>query len=163
MSAPSLERVPRLVVDVNAILNGVTGRPDSILRRLYLRFRGGEVRFVASAALLEELGRVVGYPKVQALGVTPPIAFAVAADLLLLGEYVERVPEYDWPSLSDRYDWYLLDLLFESAADALVTQDAAVLEAAKALGMPALHPKELKPRASSERRPNPTHCRAALS
>jgi predicted nucleic acid-binding protein len=46
------------------------------------------------------------------------------------------VNRYDWPSLKDKKDWYLLNLLFDSGADGLITQDQRVLEAGKFLEMP---------------------------
>ena len=45
---------------------------------------------------------------------------------------------------TDPKDWYLFDLLFEARTDALVTQDWAVLRAGKALGLPVLHPRDLR-------------------
>ena len=125
------------------LLGGVVGRDEGVLRRLYLSFRRGDCAFVLSADHLAELERVLSYPKVLALGVTPARAFAAAVDLLRLGEYWANVARYDWPSVGDAKDWYLFDLLFASGADALVTQDGSLLRAGAALGLPVLHPGEL--------------------
>jgi hypothetical protein len=53
------------------------------------------------------------------------------------------VSHFDWPTLTDPKDWYLFDLLFEARTDAL-TQDRAVLKAGKVLGLPVLHPRDLR-------------------
>lgn len=135
---------PRVVADVNIILSGATGKRGSVLRQLHERFRRAELRYVLSQALLDELKTVLSYPKVIALGMTPALAFDMAVDLLHLGEYIAPVTRYDWPSVPDRKDWYLLDLLYTSGADCLITQDKPLLQAARALGLPTLHPSELK-------------------
>lgn len=98
---------------------------------------------MVSAELLSEIERILSYPKVIALGVTPALAFSTAVDLLHLGEYWPNVARYDWPSVSDPKDWYLFDLLFTSGADALITQDRGILRAGMALQLPVLHPGEL--------------------
>jgi predicted nucleic acid-binding protein len=100
----SLSPAPRLVADINVILSGICGRPSGASAQLYERFRRGEVRYLLSRALLDELQRVFSYPEVVALGVTPELAFGVAVDLLQLGEYIAPVPRYDWPSVPDRKD-----------------------------------------------------------
>lgn len=125
------------------LLGGITGKDKGLSRQLYLSFRRGDCAFVLAADHLAELERILSYPKVLALGVTPALAFAAAVDLLHLGEYWPNVARYDWPSVTDPKDWYLFDLLFASSADALVTQDRRLLRAGVALQLPALHPGEL--------------------
>lgn len=134
----------RLVPDVNILVSSLTASPAGLLGRLHDRFRRHDVRYVLGPELLAELQRVLAYPRVVGLGVTPSLAFGLAADLLLLGEYVAPVPRLDWPTLTDRKDWHLLDLLYESAADHLITRDRRLLEPARALGMPALQPSDLE-------------------
>lgn len=135
----------RVILDANVLLNAITAPPASILGRLNLRFRRGEIRIVLSEALLSEFLLILEYPRIkQRFALTAADGFATARDLLLLGEYVAPVPRWDWPSLSDPKDWFLLDLLFESRAAALITQDGAVLRAGMALQMPVLHPKDLR-------------------
>lgn len=137
--------VPRLILDANVLLNAITAPPASILGRLNLRFRRGEIRVVVSESLLSEFLLILEYPRIkERFTLTAADGFATARDLLLLGEYVAPVPRWDWPSLSDPKDWFLLDLLFESRATALVTQDAAVLRAGATLELPVLHPRDLR-------------------
>jgi putative PIN family toxin of toxin-antitoxin system len=128
--------IPRVILDANVLLNAITAPPSTILGRLHTRFRHFEIRVVFSEALLSEFQQILEYPHIQTrfkLGADD--GFSVARDLLLLGEYVSPVPRFDWPTLTDPKDWYLLDLLFEARTDSLVTQDRAVLKAGKALGL----------------------------
>jgi putative PIN family toxin of toxin-antitoxin system len=144
-SGPVSGDPPRLILDANVLLNAITAPPNTILGRLNSRFRRFEIRVVFSEALLTEFQQILEYPRIKAqfkLGAAD--GFAVARDLLLLGEYVSPVPHYDWPTLTDPKDWYLFDLLFEARTDALVTQDSAVLKAGTALGLPVLHPRDLR-------------------
>lgn len=136
---------PRLILDANVLLNAITAPANTILGRLNTRFRHNEIRVVFSEALLKEFQQILEYPRIQErfkLGAAD--GFAVARDLLLLGEYVAPVLRFDWPTLTDPKDWYLLDLLFETRADALVTQDNAVLRAGEILALPVLHPRALQ-------------------
>jgi putative PIN family toxin of toxin-antitoxin system len=138
--------VPRLVVDVNVIIGSLIGSPRGLAAQLHLHMRQQQVRYVISHALLDEIARVCGYRAIMARQMTPSVAFQLAIHLFDLSEIVLPVPALDWPSLSDRKDWYLLDLLYESAADALVTQDKTLLKAAQSLGMPTLLLEELPER-----------------
>jgi putative PIN family toxin of toxin-antitoxin system len=137
--------IPRVILDANVLLNAITAPPSTILGRLHTRFRHFEIRVVFSEALLSEFQQILEYPHIQTrfkLGADD--GFSVARDLLLLGEYVSPVPRFDWPTLTDPKDWYLLDLLFEARTDSLVTQDRAVLKAGKALGLLVLHPRDVR-------------------
>ena len=122
----------------------MVGRHDSIEQELYQAFKRNECEFISSEELIEELRRVLTYEAILALGVTPAIAVTVVYHLLHLGSYYDEVETFDWPSLSDKKDWYLLDLLFASNADALITRDKAVLKAGKSLNLPVIHPEELR-------------------
>jgi putative PIN family toxin of toxin-antitoxin system len=137
--------ISRVILDANVLLNAITAPASTILGHLHTRFRHNEIRVVFSEALLSEFQQILEYPHIQTrfkLGAAD--GFSVARDLLLLGEYVSPVPRFDWPTLTDPKDWYLFDLLFEARTDALVTQDRAVLKASKVLGLPVLHPRDLR-------------------
>lgn len=130
---------PRLILDTNVLLSGLMGRPGTLAHRLYKQFERGEVRLAFSASLLSEIQDVVGYPGILARGMSPSLAFKLARDLYELGEYYPQVERYDWPSLPDRKDWFLLDLLYTSAASALLTQDGRLREAGRKLGLPVMN------------------------
>ncbi len=128
--------VPRLVIDVNVILASFGGRPDSLSSRLHRQFRNNNVRLIFDGKYLSEMATVLDYPVTFKLKITPSMAFVLAQTLFENGEYYPRVAYFDWPSLSDAKDWYLLDLLMESNADGIITQDKKVLQAGQKLGMP---------------------------
>jgi len=133
---------PRLIADINVLMAVVLGAPDSLAGKLYARFLKAEVRLVFSADLLNEIERVASYPKIIQKGMNPTLAFKLARDFYELGEYCPQVEHFDWPTLEDRKDWYLLDLLFGSVADGLIAQDTKLLRAGKTLEMPVFHLSE---------------------
>ena len=71
------------------------------------------------------------------------MSFQFATQLFQIGEYYASVPAHDWPSCPDRKDWYLLDLLMASGADALISKDRHLLRLREALGLPVFEPKML--------------------
>lgn len=136
----------RLILDTQCLLSAVSGHSQGLstpLALLWQGFRRREVTLVFSEASLLEIQRVLDYSGVSRLGITPGTAFIAASDLLMLGEYHSPVTASTWPSLSDRGDWFLFDLLYHSAADALVSRDRQVLKAGQALGLPVVRPSEL--------------------
>ena len=133
----------RLILDTQCLLSAVSAASrgqETPLAQLWRGFRRREVLLVFSETSLLEVQRVLDYAGVARLGITSGTAFAAARDLLRLGEYHAAVPAYEWPSLSDPKDWFLLDLLFHSGADALLTRDRQVLKAGAALGLPVRAP-----------------------
>ncbi len=134
---------PRIIPDVNVILNGAVGKPNSVNRRVYEAFQRGLMKFIVSENWLLEFERVVGYEKVQAFGITPPVVAKTMREILLLGEYIAPVPRLDHTDMSDKKDWYLLDLLVEANADALITQDSKLLAYGRKYDLLIFHPKDM--------------------
>lgn len=133
----------RLILDTQCLLSAISAYHQgktTPLATLWSEFRRREMLLVFSEPLLLEVQRVLDYPSTTRLGITSGQAFAASSSLLMLGEYHAPVPRYSWPSLSDPNDWFLLDLLYYSAADALVTRDRRVLRAGQALGLPVRAP-----------------------
>ncbi|GAA5504092.1 hypothetical protein Dxin01_03860 [Deinococcus xinjiangensis] len=133
----------RLILDTQCLLSAISGYHqdrETSLASIWAAFRRREVVLVFSEASLSELQRVLDYPGVTRLNITSGQAFAAASQLLMLGEYHAPVPSYSWPSLTDKKDWFLLDLLYHSEADALISRDKRVLEAGVALGLPVREP-----------------------
>jgi putative PIN family toxin of toxin-antitoxin system len=135
--------VPRLIIDINVLLNGIGGNDNSINRRLYDAFLRAEIRLVFSEEWLLEFERVLAYPAMTRLGIGSSTVARTMRELFLLGEFIAPVPQLDWDSLRDKKDWYLLDLLFFTTPNALITQDKKVLTAGIALGLPVVHPRDL--------------------
>jgi putative PIN family toxin of toxin-antitoxin system len=127
---------PRLVIDANVLFSGLVARPESLSYRCLEASRRGATRLVFSQDLMDELERTLEYPRILALGITPALAFGLARQFYELGEFINPVQKYDWPTLKDRKDWHLLDLLYQSSATALLTKDNAVLKAGQALKLP---------------------------
>jgi len=127
-----MQDVLRVIPDINLLVRALSSR--GLPSRLLLHFQRGEIRFVVSADLLAELQRVLSYPRVLALGtgITPRAAFGLAVELLTLSEYHPFVKRLEWP---DAKDWYLLDLLAATGADALLTLDRKLLEAGEVLSL----------------------------
>jgi uncharacterized protein len=127
---------PRIIADINVLLPGIAGRQGILAERLYRQFYKGNLRFIFSSSYLEELERVVDYPSIERFKITRGLTLRLVRNLYDFGEYLPIVPKYDWPSLTDKKDWYLLNLLLEAEADGLITQDKKVLQAGQKLGMP---------------------------
>lgn len=135
---------PRVIPDVNVLLSGATS-PRGPARELFLAAKRFDVVFVLGEEHFVELRRVLTYQNVLSLGggLTAAEAFGLAYDLLQVAEVVRRVRSFDWPSCPDPKDWYLLDLLMASEAEALVTKDKHLLRLHDKLGLPVYEPKEL--------------------
>ncbi|WP_102126041.1 putative toxin-antitoxin system toxin component, PIN family [Deinococcus planocerae] len=135
---------PRVIPDVNVILSGATS-PRGPARDLLLAAKRFDVVFVLGEEHFVELRRVLTYQNVLSLGggLTAAEAFGLAYDLLQVAEVVQRVQSFDWPSCPDPKDWYLLNLLMTSEAEALVTKDKHLLRMHDKLGLPVYEPKEL--------------------
>jgi putative PIN family toxin of toxin-antitoxin system len=127
---------PRLIADINVLLPGMAGTRATLAERLYRQFYRGNLRFIFSSSYLDELERVVDYPRIERFNLTRGQTLRLVRNLYDFGEYLPMVPKYDWPSLTDKKDWYLLNLLVEAKTDGLITQDKKVLAAGQKLEMP---------------------------
>jgi putative PIN family toxin of toxin-antitoxin system len=140
-----MQSAPRLIPDINVLLSGLTGSVGPA-RELYLAALRFEVMFVLADEHFAELQRVLTYPQVLALGggISAADAFGLSTDLHRIAQVVSPLQRYDWPSCPDPKDWYLLDLLMTSDADAIVSKDSHLLKVKKKLGVPVYEPKDLK-------------------
>lgn len=91
---------------------------------------------------MREYLRAIAYPKIEAKIKRTANLFRVALTLGVTGElfYPER---FDWPSLRDEGDKWLLDLAFAAKADFIVTRDKDLLELNPELGFNICSPYEL--------------------
>lgn len=136
--------VPRLIPDINVLLSGLTSQAGPA-RNLFLAAQRFDVLFVLSDEHFAELQRVLIYPAVLALGggISAADAFELATELYRIAQIVSPLQRYDWPSCPDPKDWYLLDLLMTSEANAIVSKDAHLMQMRTKLGLPVYEPKEL--------------------
>lgn len=140
-----MQPVPRLIPDINVLLSGLTSRVGPA-RELYVAAQRFDLIFVLADEHFGELQRVRTFPQVLGLGggISASDAFGLATDLHRIAEVISPLRRYDWPSCADPQDWYLLDLLMTSGADATVFKDGHLLQVKKDLGIPVYEPKELK-------------------
>lgn len=115
--------VMRLVLDTNVVLDLHYFR-DTRALPLEAARAAGRVVFLADAATLEELTRVLGYPE---FGLAPPAAAALLAAYRATVEDVPPGPPPRLPRCRDPDDQKFLALAARSGTDLLVTKDKALL------------------------------------
>ena len=133
---------PLVVLDTMVVVAGVIGSPEGASAVVIREVATGGVRLAISDDYLRELVRVIGYPTVEHQIGRPVRAFEVALDLGTMG-FMHHPRRYDWPSLRDPGDSWILDLAYEASVDYVVTGDDAVIEAAAELGFEVATPPEL--------------------
>ena len=116
----------RVVLDTNVILSGLM-YPDSVPGRIVQAWRGGHFDMVTSIEQLGEIGRTLAYPKIRKLlGWDDERIGRFLRQLFLRAEVVPlsaRATE----GLRDPDDAPLLQSLFQSGADLLVSGDGDLL------------------------------------
>ncbi len=127
------------VLDTNVIVSGVLKEgnpPDAILRA----WRGGAFQLVASAPLLEELIRVLGYPKIaRRLGwsLAQQVEFVMAlresAVVVEPRQEIQAVP-------GDPSDNRIIEAVVEAEADYIVSGDHHLLALGSHAGIPIVAP-----------------------
>ncbi len=132
---------PLIVLDTSVAVRASLGSADASSAAVVDAVETGTVRLALSDDYLDELARVMGKRKVRRRADVGR-AFRVALVLAHMGA-VYRPTRHEWPSIPDRKDWWLLDLAFESGADAIVTWDTRHLGPAGSLGFVVLNPPEL--------------------
>lgn len=135
----------RLIPDINVILSGVTSKVGPAVE-LFRAAQTFEVVFVLTEEHFTELAQVLSYPQILELGggqFTPSTAFQLASVLHRCAEYDVPLQRQLWPSCPDPKDWYLLDLLMTSQADAVVTRDKHLLRLQDQLGLPVFEPRQI--------------------
>ncbi|AIZ46558.1 toxin-antitoxin system toxin component, PIN family protein [Deinococcus radiopugnans] len=133
-----------MIPDIQVLLSGLTSSRGPA-RELYLAARRFDVVFVLADEHFMELQRVLTYPQVLALGggISASDAFGLATELQRVSQVVGPLQHHDWPSCPDPKDWYLLDLLMTSGADAIVSKDGHLRRLKARLGIPVYEPRDL--------------------
>lgn len=138
----SAQKPPRVVLDTNVLVSALLFRRGE-LAWLRERWQSGMVTPVASQEAVDELVRVLGYPKFrlqredveQLLGLYLPFA-----ELVLTGP--RHHPSA--PKCRDADDQKFVELAYRAGADALVTGDRALLDLSGATPFPILTPAEFR-------------------
>lgn len=131
----------RLVVDTNVLVSGLIS-PDGPPARILTAVRQGHCGLVMSVQMMDELLRVLEYPRLQRyLSRVPGVMEAVAAFLLV---HVERVePEVAYDLSTDPDDNVFIDVAVSGKVDALVTGDKGHLLSLKEVsGIPVISARE---------------------
>ena len=102
----------------------------------------GAVRLALSDDFLSEMVRVMRYPHVEQRVGSAGRAFEVALDLAFMGFHY-RTRRFDWPSVPDPNDGWMLDLAFSARADFIVTWDPHLLHHAIPLPARVVEPGQL--------------------
>jgi len=130
--------VLRVVLDVNVLVSGLLDRPGppaQILRAWY----GGAFELVVSPLLLEELGDVLGRPRIERYALAPDAA-TVLARIQNTAVIVVDPPRAERLVPRDPDDDYLVALARVGRAHVIVSGDRDLLEADSE--PPAYSPRE---------------------
>ena len=122
---------PLAVLDTNVVLDlFVWNNPEADPLRIALR--NGQIRCISDPDCLDELARVLTYPK---LGLDDPAQRSIHADYAALCTIVPNEPPAHaspiLPRCSDRDDQKFLTLAVRTQANFLLTRDLALLKMAK--------------------------------
>lgn len=117
----------RVVLDTNVLLSGLM-YPESVPGKLVAAWRQSRFDLVSSTAQLEEIGRVLAYPRIRRiLKWDDETIGRFLSQLYLRADVIELAP-FAVPELRDRNDAHIAACLSQSGADMLVTGDADLLE-----------------------------------
>lgn len=115
--------------------------PASVPGRVVAAWREARFDLVSSFAQLEEVARVLAYPKIRRILKWDDEAIGRFLRQLYLRAEVLQLEPFDDPKLRDRSDAHLLACLAQSKADLLVSGDADL--AALRDRFPVVSPAEL--------------------
>ena len=113
---PAPLNAPLIVLDTGVVVRALTGRLDSASSEVVRAVQTGEIRLAVSDAFLIETTRVLREPRVESRIGSAGRAFEVALDLAFMGRH-HRPQRYDWPSVPDPNDYWMLDLALAAEAD----------------------------------------------
>lgn len=135
-----LRRAPRVVFDTNVVVSALlfaNGR----LAWLRAAWREGRIVPLVSRATVEELMRVLAYPK---FGLAHEDRRTLLADFLPFAETVAEPRAGRLPDCRDPFDTPFLVLAAAARADALVTGDEDLLVLRRSFRIPVMTPEEFK-------------------
>lgn len=123
-------------------MSALVGTEDTPHHRLLDRVASGAVTLAVSDDFLRELSRVVGYPGVEPQIVSAARALRYGLDLGFMGR-MHHPTRYDWPSVRDRDDGWMMDLAWMAHASHIVTRDPHLLDAELPFPVEVLEPQQL--------------------
>lgn len=123
------------VVDTNVLVSGF-GWPRGTPGRVVEAVLAGEFLLVTSPALLEELRRVLTYPKLAAVFADPERLVALVGDIAVVVD-----PPVTVRAVTDDADNRVLEAAVTAQADVVVTGDAGLLALGSYGGVQIVTPK----------------------
>lgn len=129
-------------MDTGVVVRALVGDPSSSSSKVVRAVGSGQLRLALSDDFLSEMVRVMRYPHVERRVGSAGRAFEVALDLGLMG-YLYRTRRYDWPSVPDPKDGWMLDLAWASAADYIISWDPHLTKAKMPFPIDVLEPHQL--------------------
>jgi len=133
---------PLIVLDTGVVVRALTGDPQSSSSQVVRAVATGVVRLALSDDFLSELVRVIRYPHVERSIGSAGMAFEIALDLAFMGQ-LYRTRRFDWPSIEDPNDGWMLDLAWASGADYIVSWDPHLTDAEMPFPIEVLEPQQL--------------------
>lgn len=119
----------RIVLDTNVLISGLM-LPESVPGRIVRTWRSASLTLVLSEAMLEEIGRVLRYPKIakrlRSIGISEDEVEKLLALLRFQAELVD-ISETKAYVPADANDEKILATLIAAQADYLVSGDADLL------------------------------------
>ncbi len=116
----------RIVLDTNVLISGLM-YPDSVPGKIVTAWREAQFDVVCTLQQLQEIGRVLSYPKIQKVLQWGPETIERFLEQLLLRVELAEVDESVDERLRDPSDSPILAGLVASKADFLVTGDGDLL------------------------------------
>jgi predicted nucleic acid-binding protein len=136
---------PLTVLDTMVAVGAAIGCRDASSALVVRAVATGDVRLAVSDEGYRELLKAMCYEDVRSKIKDPVQAFEVALDIETMG-FFHYPRRYDWPTLPDPGDRWVLDLAYESKAEYIVTRDPHFLDNARSLerlGFTVLTPAQL--------------------
>jgi putative PIN family toxin of toxin-antitoxin system len=131
-----------VAIDTNVVIGALLGYEKSSNARVLRAIETGGLRLASSDAWLRELTDVLSHPSFAQRMPNPGQVMRVALSIGIMGE-LHQPQRYDWPSLSDLKDWWLLDLAYGVGVDCIISHDQKVKKAGRACGFAVHDPIEL--------------------
>ena len=116
----------KVVLDTNVLVSGLM-YPESVPGKIVTAWREAQFDVVSSLSQLEEIGRVLGYPKIRKVLKWSPETIGRFLEQLLLRVELAELGEFVDEQLRDVCDAPILASLVVSKADFLVTGDGDLL------------------------------------
>lgn len=116
----------KVVLDTNVLVSGLM-YPDSVPGKIVTAWREAQFDVVSSLSQLQEIGRVLAYPKIFKVLKWSPETIERFLEQLLLRVELAELGEFVDEQLRDASDSPILASLVASEADFLVTGDGDLL------------------------------------